>query len=290
MFSKRARLHSLWQHIAEQFCPQYGQFTRIVDPGEEYASKLTTSYPLLVQREFSSAISAMTRPRDIVWGRMGVEFEDDLDKDELQWLEWATMVLRRAMYDRGSQFTRATKEADEGFGAFGQWPMTVEWDRVRGGMLYRSWHLKDVVWTEDYKGEIGRVDRNWCPDARTLVATFRGTVGDKVKRIALKEPGREIKCRRIMVRAEDVDPPSGQKRHRFDWVSIFVDLEHQTVLEETPARTSMHVIPRWRDDRHFPEPVWGSVHREGTVARSAVSDEALRLSLQRLLSAARQEG
>jgi diadenosine tetraphosphate (Ap4A) HIT family hydrolase len=51
-----------------------------------------------------------------------------------------------------------------------------------------------------------------------------------------------------------------------------------------------HVIPRWRDDRHFPEPVWGSVHREGTVARSAVSDEALRLSLQRLLSAARQEG
>jgi diadenosine tetraphosphate (Ap4A) HIT family hydrolase len=51
-----------------------------------------------------------------------------------------------------------------------------------------------------------------------------------------------------------------------------------------------HVIPRWRDDRHFPEPVWGSVQREGTAARPAVSDESLRLTLQRLLSAARQEG
>lgn len=26
-----------------------------------------------------------------------------------------------------------------------------------------------------------------------------------------------------------------------------------------------HVIPRWRDDRHFPEPIWGTVQRENVV-------------------------
>jgi diadenosine tetraphosphate (Ap4A) HIT family hydrolase len=36
-----------------------------------------------------------------------------------------------------------------------------------------------------------------------------------------------------------------------------------------------HVIPRWTDDRHFPEPVWGSVHREGLVERAKVSNEEL---------------
>jgi diadenosine tetraphosphate (Ap4A) HIT family hydrolase len=36
-----------------------------------------------------------------------------------------------------------------------------------------------------------------------------------------------------------------------------------------------HVIPRWRDDRHFPEPVWGSVHREGLAQRPVVSDADL---------------
>jgi diadenosine tetraphosphate (Ap4A) HIT family hydrolase len=36
-----------------------------------------------------------------------------------------------------------------------------------------------------------------------------------------------------------------------------------------------HVIPRWTDDRHFPEPVWGSVHREGLVERANVSNEEL---------------
>lgn len=45
-----------------------------------------------------------------------------------------------------------------------------------------------------------------------------------------------------------------------------------------------HVIPRWSDDRHFPEPIWGQVRREATVARPAVSDaqlaEALAVALQ----------
>ncbi|TXT29176.1 MAG: histidine triad (HIT) protein [Rhodocyclaceae bacterium] len=36
-----------------------------------------------------------------------------------------------------------------------------------------------------------------------------------------------------------------------------------------------HVIPRWQDDRHFPEPVWGSVRREGLTPRPVVSDAVL---------------
>lgn len=36
-----------------------------------------------------------------------------------------------------------------------------------------------------------------------------------------------------------------------------------------------HIIPRWQDDRHFPEPVWGKTQREPNRLRSAVSDEQL---------------
>lgn len=35
-----------------------------------------------------------------------------------------------------------------------------------------------------------------------------------------------------------------------------------------------HVIPRFRDDRHFPEPTWGQPQREG-ARRSAPGPEAL---------------
>ena len=44
-----------------------------------------------------------------------------------------------------------------------------------------------------------------------------------------------------------------------------------------------HIIPRWLDDRHFPEPVWGKVQREGGVARPVVSNEELATALRRAL-------
>lgn len=46
-----------------------------------------------------------------------------------------------------------------------------------------------------------------------------------------------------------------------------------------------HIIPRWTDDRHFPEPVWGSVHREIDAIRVPVSDETLKQALSAAMAA-----
>lgn len=43
-----------------------------------------------------------------------------------------------------------------------------------------------------------------------------------------------------------------------------------------------HVIPRYRDDAHFPEPVWGAQQRMG-VARATVADAQLGARLTELL-------
>ena len=44
-----------------------------------------------------------------------------------------------------------------------------------------------------------------------------------------------------------------------------------------------HVIPRWRDDRHFPEPVWGKVQRELVVERPLVDTPTLASALEAAL-------
>ena len=36
-----------------------------------------------------------------------------------------------------------------------------------------------------------------------------------------------------------------------------------------------HIIPRWRDDPHFPEPIWGKVQRDACAERPHVSDASL---------------
>ena len=44
-----------------------------------------------------------------------------------------------------------------------------------------------------------------------------------------------------------------------------------------------HIIPRWRDDRHFPEPVWGQVRRDDPGGRPVVADEDLAKALATVL-------
>lgn len=44
-----------------------------------------------------------------------------------------------------------------------------------------------------------------------------------------------------------------------------------------------HVIPRWRDDRHFPNPIWGKALREA-APRTAADPAALRAAFVRALA------
>lgn len=45
-----------------------------------------------------------------------------------------------------------------------------------------------------------------------------------------------------------------------------------------------HVIPRWRDDRHFPDPVWGQVRREDSGGRPVIADDELASALAAALA------
>jgi diadenosine tetraphosphate (Ap4A) HIT family hydrolase len=44
-----------------------------------------------------------------------------------------------------------------------------------------------------------------------------------------------------------------------------------------------HVIPRWSDDRHFPQPVWGSEQRQSRTVRTTVPSVTLAARLATLL-------
>ncbi|MFC5302100.1 HIT family protein [Azospira restricta] len=51
-----------------------------------------------------------------------------------------------------------------------------------------------------------------------------------------------------------------------------------------------HVIPRWKDDRHFPQPIWGTPQRTGGGVRPAVSRRQLAGELAQRLGAPQRRG
>jgi len=244
LFSSRGTLMMLWQEIAENFYPERADFTVKREIGDDYAGNLTTSYPLLVRRELGDSISSMLRPRGQEWFAISIEDETGLDNSGRQWLEWATGVQKRAMYDRMSQFVRATKEGDHDFAAFGQPVISVEIDWSTTSLLYRNWHLRDVAWCERYNGMIGDIHRNWCPDVRTLAKIFgKDKLHANVTKLVDKEPYRKIKCRHIVLPTEQYD---GDQRYRTPYVSIYVDLENNHLISEVASWSQIYCIPRWQ--------------------------------------------
>jgi hypothetical protein len=244
LFAKRSPLMSLLQEIGDHFYPERAMFTATKSLGEEFADHLTTSYPVIARRELGDTFSSMLRPKDASWFFVKAAREDRMagdDTDGRGWLEWATGVQRRAMYDIQSGFVRATKEGDQDFAAFGQAAISIELGRGGDTLLYRCWHLRDVAWRDGYNGRIGPVHRKWKPTIVDLKAAFGGKVSPKVDEKLRTAPFEEIECRHIVVPSEEYEG-----KWRTPYVSVYIDMTHEHVIEEVGSWTPIYVIPRWQ--------------------------------------------
>ena len=246
-FGKRISLMQLWQEIAENFYPERADFTLTRSLGTDFGAGMMTSYPFLCRRDLGDQLGTMLRSND--WFEMVPVDPKRQDTDANQWLEWAAAVQRRAMYDRVTQFTRATKASDHDFAAFGQCVMTAEMNYRNQALLYRNYHLRDVTWTEDSAGAIGAVFRKWKPQVRELVGLYPNEVHPTAKDLAARQPFETVNCFHMVVDAEmytgDSVGAHAPKRGKQPRYLICYDAQHDKVLEAVPIWGRHYIIPRW---------------------------------------------
>lgn len=244
LFAKKKSLDSRNQDIAENFYVERANFTSTISLGDDFASHLMTSYPLLTRRQLGDAIGAMLRPKGKQWFSMVPGYDArKISFEARDWAEYSTGVMRRAMYDRKSMFTRATKEGDHDYAAFGGCCISVEPNRRDTTLLYRNWHLKDVAWDEDSYGQIASIHRNWKPSARELVNFFKASMlHPEVVKCLEKESEKTITVRHVMIRSDEIND---KRFARFPWVSLYVDCDNEHVIEMVGSRTRRYVLPRW---------------------------------------------
>ncbi|WP_447867245.1 portal protein [Rahnella bonaserana] len=269
LFGKKSPILSLWQEIAEQFYPERADFTVCRSLGDEFADHLMTSYPVMARRDLGNSFSSMLR-RDN-WFSLKTSYDDNLDHDGRMWLDWARDVQRRAMYDKRSQFVRATKEGDHDYAAFGQCAISVEMNKNADGLLYRCWHLRDMAWQEGSEGTIDTVHRRWKPTVRDLKQIFGSKVHDKISGAQDSEQYRQVECRHVVLPADEYS-----SKYKTPFVSVFIDVENQHVMEETGVFNRMYVIPRWQT-------VSGSQYAYSPATIVALPDARLIQSITRVL-------
>lgn len=240
LFGKKKSFDSLCQEIADNFYPERADFTTQRNLGEEFASNLMTSYPVLARRDLGNAFASMLR-RD-KWFGISVGQEERIDNSGKKWLEWATCVQRRAMYDRSAMFRRATKEGDHDFAAFGQCVIQCSLNRNADGLLYRAWHLRDCAWTEGYDGRPNCIFRKWKPTVKQLHGYKNFKLDQKVKDKLEKDPLCEINCLHIVIESEYYN----DAKIKTPYISIYVDVDNHHIMEEVGIYGREYVIPRWQ--------------------------------------------
>lgn len=242
LFSEKQPWDMRNQEIADHFFPERADFTVSRDIGDEYASHLMTGYPAMVRRDLGNSIGSMLRPKGQLWFHISADREEKETHEAKEWMEWATGLQYRAMYDRKSMMTRATKEGDHDFASFGGCAISTEVNRRDTALLYRCWHLRDMAWAEDSYGQKHFITRKWKPTVQELCGYFGDKVHPKIKERKEKDPQGRVDVRHMVVSTETYD---AEKRFRQPWVSLFVDCENSHIIEERGSWTKIYTIPCW---------------------------------------------
>jgi hypothetical protein len=257
LFSKKEQWNSLAQEIAEHFYPLRADFTTSFSLGDDFATGIMDSFPVLACRTLGDAPSAMLRQGN--WFDVKTTDEDLNDEPSAsRWLEDTTKKLRNLIYDRRANFVRATGEADHDWAAFGNPVLSVEESPTRDHFLFRSWHPKENAWMENGVGVIDHNQRKMPMTARGIMSrpTWAKKAHSDIKRAAEKEPTKEFKLRHIVLPFEEIYGDDKAKRRQYrdmPFCSLYVDCEHDEILSEGPLPVFNYVIPRWRTVAGFPQ-------------------------------------
>ena len=273
LFTDRQALESLWQEFALNFYVERAGFTGEITMGGDFASHLTTSYPLLARRDLGNSFSSMLRPKQKEWFEITIQDNGKPGHDGKTWLEEMRKRMRRAMYETRSQFVRATREGDHDFAAFGQCVLSVELNRFFDGLLFRCWHLRDCVWTENIMGQVDVLHRKWKPQAYELKQLFRGNVSKRVAEKCNKEPFSTVECRHVVMPTEIyANMPGGAQILITPYVSIYFEVDTGHILEEKGVFSHPYVVPRWQT-------VSGSQYAHSPATVAALPDARLLQSI-----------
>ncbi len=244
-FSNRASLESFWQQVAEQFHPVRADFDVTKTPGEDMLSGLYTAEGILFRRDFGNFIGSVLRPKGRKW--FGAAVRGIKEKDSVvakAWLGEMAEAHRDLLYDPRSGFQKSQQVADHDWCTFGNSVTSIEPRSDMMGLRFRSWHLRDVAWKENYDGEIDTVYRRFKITARNLSdQRMRGwDVSQKVVDLVAKSPDTPILCFHIICPVYHYDQ---KYKGKLEWASLYIDSANKQLMAYKQVPENMYHISRW---------------------------------------------
>lgn len=244
---RRRIWESHWQELAEVMLPRRADFTTEHRAGERRTDHLFDGTPMLARRGLASAIDGLLKPKTARWFRIKT-LDDGLNEDEAvkRWLEIAEERLYRALYDRRARFIQRSGEVDDDLVTFGTGVLFVGEGRDLNRLLFRSFHLKDVLLSENGDGEIDTVFVTLRLTARQAAQRFGEAALGKDTREALTNGGED----KLFTFLQVVMPRKERDTRRRDnanlpFASLVLDVQSEHLVSESGYHEFPFAAPRW---------------------------------------------
>lgn len=246
MVSKRRFYEPMWQEISERMGNDAG-FTVKYTEGAKRTQKMFDSTAPLALSKYGAAIASMITPRTQRWH--GLRHRDpDINKrqDVTEYYDEVTDILFSARYAPTANFDNQTNECYLQDGMFGNMALYTD-DLLGQGMRYRSIHLSEIYFAENFQGIVDMTHRPFKYTARQAVQAFQrdGMLPECVMKAYSKDPMQEFSFLHCAYPNEDYgNRYLSEKYKSWRFNSYYVCMDEWKIVRESGYKRYPYAISR----------------------------------------------
>ena len=240
-----------WQQLADILLPTQAKFTTERARGSELGEGIYDGSPRLALRDLATTLDGLLKPKSNDWFGVTVDDKQLSEHDEVKlWLEDVHERMWRAIYRNDARFIQRSGEVDLSLSCFGWGVLWLQENRLRNGLLFRSFHNSQCAFDEGEDGVINSlaVEELLSPAQaagiykrakREPSKTVRDRLSDEKKRNV-----RDLRFVQVVLPREDsLGSLLGPKTMPFG--SAVIDVEGQTLVYEAGFHEFPAAVPRW---------------------------------------------
>lgn len=176
MKQKKSTYLPMWQEMADRCLPDSSNILRESMPGGKRTQLMFDATAPLAIKKYADAVESMTCPATAKWHGLQDENEDLNEIPEVnEYYQKTTTKLFQQRYKRGTNFTQQMNEGFVNHGLYGNDSIYVD-DCLGKGMRYRSMHIREMFFAENFQGNVDMFDREFKYTNKQAVEGFQGNV------------------------------------------------------------------------------------------------------------------
>jgi hypothetical protein len=246
MASDRGIWEAHWREVAERVLPRANWFNVTnKTEGEKKTEKVFDATSGIALERFAAAMESMLTPRTQRWHRLKTRQVEMMDDPEIQaYLDEVTNILFQVRYSPKANFASQVHETYMSLGAFGSGAIFID-DVPRLGIRYKSIHLSEIYFTENFAGVIDKVHRKFEMTARQAAQKWGyDNVPEKIRTALEKSPEKKFEFLHCVKPNEDIKP--GMRNYRgMPFASYYIAIDSREMLSEGGYNSFPYAVSRY---------------------------------------------